>query len=364
MENWYYVSPKTEESVGPVSIGKLVAEARPETMVWKEESLPEWVAAIAHPDLADFQEVLAKNSQELSETKSVSNVTVQEVDTSTYNVIINTEIADKLAAVKVLQDELACSLTEAAQLVETIPALVKSGLSLTEAESLSKRLADNGIIVHTVKVENAAEEIPVAPKLEKENIIKSVPPHRIKTPEVVSATIDQPEQKPSIPIEKEKVEPVAESSQRENRNNAQNESVRKEIIRPKKSNLELLTWAKKAFLIEIIGYSVLTFLFYLAFNNYSYDNEPALFIAFLVLGVLAATLALILFIRTKNLLAYNQNNSSPIAESSPAITGNPRGLYIWSWVGLVPLILFTLIIFIALFTTNIVEELFGGDSVI
>ena len=61
---------------------------------------------------------------------------------------------DKLAAVKVLQDELTCSLTEAAHLVETIPALVKSGLSLTEAETLSKRLATNGIITHTVKVEN------------------------------------------------------------------------------------------------------------------------------------------------------------------------------------------------------------------
>ena len=360
MDNWYYVSPKTEESVGPVSIGKLVAEATPETMVWKEESLPEWVAAKEHPDLADFQEVLANNSKELSGTKSVPSVPVKEEDTSTYNIIINTEIADKLAAVKVLQDELACSLTEAAQLVETIPALVKSGLSLLGAETLSKRLATNGIITQTVKVENAAEEIPLAPILEKESVIKSVPPPRIKTPEVVNATIVQQEQKPSASIEKEKVEPVAESGQRENRNNSQNETVRKEIIRPKKSNSELLAWAKKAFLIEIIGYSVLTFLFYLAFNNYSYDNEPALFIAFLVLGVLGATIALILFIRTKNLLAYYQNNSSAIAESSTTIMGKPRGLYIWSWVGLVPLILFTLIIFIALFTTNIAEELFGG----
>ena len=150
MENWYYVSPKTEESVGPVSIGKLIAEATPETMVWKEESLPEWVAAKAHPDLADFQEVLTDNSHELS---GIIPAPLKE-DTSTYNVIINLEIADKLAAVKVLQDELACSLTEAAQLVETIPALVKSGLSLSDAETLSKRLATNGIITHTVKVEN------------------------------------------------------------------------------------------------------------------------------------------------------------------------------------------------------------------
>jgi ribosomal protein L7/L12 len=153
MENWYYVSPKTEESVGPVSIGKLVAEATPETMVWKEESLPDWVAAKAHPDLADFQEVLANNSQELSGTKTVPSGPVKE-DTSTYNIIINTEIVHKLEAVKVLRDELACSLFAAAQLVETIPALVKSGLSLTEAETLSKRLATNGIITHTVKVEN------------------------------------------------------------------------------------------------------------------------------------------------------------------------------------------------------------------
>jgi ribosomal protein L7/L12 len=179
MENWYYVSPKTDESVGPVSIGKLIAEATPATMVWKEESLPEWVAANAHPDLADFQEVLANNSQELSETKSMPNFTVQEVDTSTYNLIIYTEIVNKLAAVKVLQDELACSLTEAAQLVETIPALVKSGLSLTEAETLSKRLAQNGIIVNNVRVENVAEEIPVEPKLEKESVTKSVPPSKI-----------------------------------------------------------------------------------------------------------------------------------------------------------------------------------------
>ena len=61
MENWYYVSPKTDESVGPVSIGKLIDEATPETMVWKEESLPEWVAAKIHPDLIDFLDNLAEN---------------------------------------------------------------------------------------------------------------------------------------------------------------------------------------------------------------------------------------------------------------------------------------------------------------
>ena len=61
MENWYYVSPKTDESVGPVSIGKLIDEATPETMVWKEESLPEWVAAKNHPDLIDFLDNLAEN---------------------------------------------------------------------------------------------------------------------------------------------------------------------------------------------------------------------------------------------------------------------------------------------------------------
>ena len=359
MENWYYVNPKTEESVGPVSIGKLIAEATPETLVWREESLPEWVVAKAHPDLADFQEVLANNSQELSGTKSVPSVPVKK-DTSTYNVIINVEIADKLAAVKVLQDELACSLTEAAQLVETIPALVKSGLSLSEADTLSKRLATNGIITHTAKIEKDTEEIPLASTLEKESVIKSVPPPLVKTPEVINATIDKPEQKPSAPIEPETVELIAEGGQKENRANAQNGTVKKDVIRPKKSNLEMLLWAKKAFLIEIIGYSVLTFLFYLAFNNYSYDNEPALFITFLVLGVLGATIALILFIRTKNLLAYYQNNSSAIVESSPTIMGKPRGLYIWSWVGLVPLILFALLIFIALFTTNIAAELFGG----
>jgi hypothetical protein len=62
MENWYYVSPKTEESVGPVSTGKLIDEATPETMVWKEESLPEWVAAKNHPDLIDFLDNLAENN--------------------------------------------------------------------------------------------------------------------------------------------------------------------------------------------------------------------------------------------------------------------------------------------------------------
>ena len=62
MENWYYVSPKTEESVGPVSLGKLIDEATPETMVWKEESLPEWVAAKVHPDLIDFLDNLAENN--------------------------------------------------------------------------------------------------------------------------------------------------------------------------------------------------------------------------------------------------------------------------------------------------------------
>jgi hypothetical protein len=62
MENWYYVSPKKEQSVGPVSIGKLIAEATLETLVWKEESLAEWVAAKAHPDLVDFLDNLAENN--------------------------------------------------------------------------------------------------------------------------------------------------------------------------------------------------------------------------------------------------------------------------------------------------------------
>ena len=61
MENWYYVSPKTDKSIGPVSIGKLIDEATSETMVWKEESLPEWVAAKEHPDLIDFLDNLAEN---------------------------------------------------------------------------------------------------------------------------------------------------------------------------------------------------------------------------------------------------------------------------------------------------------------
>jgi ribosomal protein L7/L12 len=156
MENWYYVSPKTEESVGPVSIGKLLAEATPETMVWKEESLPDWVPAKAHPDLSDFQEVLADNSHQLS---GINPAPLKD-DASRYNVIINIEITDKLSAVKVLQDELTCSLTEAAQLVENVPALVKSGLSLSEAKTLSNRLATNGIIAHTVKVENGEKNIP------------------------------------------------------------------------------------------------------------------------------------------------------------------------------------------------------------
>ena len=362
MENWYYVNPKTEESVGPVSIGKLIAEATPETLVWREESLPEWVAAKEHPDLVDFQEVLANNRHELSGTKSVPSVPVKK-DTSTYNVIINTEIADKLAAVKVLQDELACSLTEAAQLVETIPALVKSGLSLSEADTLSKRLATNGIITHTVKIEKDPEEIPLAPTLEKESVIKSVPPPLVKTPEVINATIDKPEQKPSAPIEPEAVELIAESGQKENRANAQNGTVKKDVIRPKKSNLEMLLWAKKAFLIEIIGYSVLTVLYFFLDLDYYYYQSSELYVMFFFLvglGALGATIALILFIRTKNLFAYYQNNSSAIVESSPTIMGKPRGLYIWSWVGLVPLIFFTLLIFIALFTTNIAAELFGG----
>ena len=359
MEHWYYVNPKTEESVGPVSIGKLIAEATTETLVWKEESLAEWVAAKAHPDLVDFQEVLANNSQELSGAKSVPSVPVKEEDTSTYNVIINVEIADKLAAVKVLQDELACSLTEAAQLVDTIPALVKSGLSFSEAETLSKHLGTNGIITHTVKVEKDTEGIPIAPTLEKESITKSVPPPLVKTPQVIHATIDQAEQKPRAPIEKETVEPVSESHQSDVRNETINETVNKQVIRPKKSTLEMLLWAKKAFLIEIVGYSVLTFLFYLAFNNYSYDNEPILFFTFLGFGILGASIALLFLLRTKKLLVYHQTHSESSEESSE-ITGNPRGLYIWSWVGLVPLIFFTLLIFIALFTTNIAAELFGG----
>jgi ribosomal protein L7/L12 len=362
MENWYYVCPTTEQSVGPITIGKLIAEATLETLVWKEESLPDWVVAKAHPDLADFQEVLANNSHELSETKSVPIVTAQEEDTLKYNVIINTEIENKLAAVKVLQDELTCSLTEAAQLVETIPALVKSGLSLTGAETLSKRLAANGIITQTVKVEKAVEEIPVAPRLEKESINETIQSSHNKTQEVINESIDENAHRPAQSIEKEKVEPIVENSPRENSNNAQNETVREEIIRSKKTNLEMLTIAKKAFLIEIIGYSFLTLFFYITFHDYSIGrgNEPILFITFLILGILVTTIAVFLLFRTNNLLAYYKKNSDVVAESSSAMTGNPKGLYIWSRVGLVPAILSILIIFIGLFTTNIAEEFKWG----
>ena len=50
--NWYY--EKNEEPHGPISLEELLPLVSAETLVWKVDSLEDWVSAKEHPDLIPF----------------------------------------------------------------------------------------------------------------------------------------------------------------------------------------------------------------------------------------------------------------------------------------------------------------------
>jgi ribosomal protein L7/L12 len=181
MKNWYYVNPVKEESIGPISIGELLANSTLETLVWREESLKDWVAAKDHPELADFQEILQKNSEDsLNESprETHPDVTSQQ---EKFNVIIKKELEHKLQAVEVLQNVFSYTLVEAAKLVETVPSVVKSGLSEQEASAICNQLNTEGVFVEmelansfSLSDNNSQESVLVSTNT-KDNFILELP---------------------------------------------------------------------------------------------------------------------------------------------------------------------------------------------
>jgi len=61
--NWYYL--ENNESQGPMSLKELLPFISAETLVWREESLQDWVTAKEHPDLIQFFKNEDKQSTEI-----------------------------------------------------------------------------------------------------------------------------------------------------------------------------------------------------------------------------------------------------------------------------------------------------------
>jgi len=119
------------------------------------------------------------------------------------------------------------------------------------------------------------------------------------------------------------------------------------------SNSEKLKAAKNAFLAESIIYAVLSVLS-LPFSLLILTWGGSIFgFVITALGVAATILSIALFIRTKKLLtaykeyeAHQQDYDGVDAAAKPKMKGDPTVLYVFSRVGLVPIVLvLTLIVF-------------------
>ncbi|TQC51618.1 50S ribosomal protein L7/L12 [Mycoplasmopsis mucosicanis] len=66
---------------------------------------------------------------------------------STVNVVITSDNGKKLAIVKVVKETIGLALMEANKLVSSLPAVVKEGVSMNEAEELKAKLVEAGATV-------------------------------------------------------------------------------------------------------------------------------------------------------------------------------------------------------------------------
>ena len=90
---WYYVN--NNEAKGPFSLEEMLPNIHPDTQVWREESLPEWIEASKHPLLQILFNSTNQNSNEedLSGQMQAEELNIESKKHATYeiNIVLNTD---------------------------------------------------------------------------------------------------------------------------------------------------------------------------------------------------------------------------------------------------------------------------------
>lgn len=90
---WYYVN--NNEAKGPFSLEEMLPNIHPDTQVWREESLPEWIEASKHPLLQILFNSPNQNSNEedLSGQMQAEELNIESKKHATYeiNIVLNTD---------------------------------------------------------------------------------------------------------------------------------------------------------------------------------------------------------------------------------------------------------------------------------
>lgn len=73
--------------------------------------------------------------------------TVQAVEKSSFNVVLKDAGGTKIQVIKVVKEVTGKGLTEAKEMTEKVPAVIKEGAKKEEAEELKKKLEDAGATV-------------------------------------------------------------------------------------------------------------------------------------------------------------------------------------------------------------------------
>ena len=90
---WYYVN--NNEAKGPFSLEEMLPNIHPDTQVWREESLPEWIEASKHPLLQILFNSQNQNSNEedLSAQMQAEELNIESKKPTTYeiNIALNSD---------------------------------------------------------------------------------------------------------------------------------------------------------------------------------------------------------------------------------------------------------------------------------
>jgi hypothetical protein len=90
---WYYVN--NNEAKGPFSLEEMLPNIHPDTQVWREESLSEWIEASKHPLLKILfnSPNQSGNEKDLSNQIQVEELNIESKKPTTYeiNIVLNTD---------------------------------------------------------------------------------------------------------------------------------------------------------------------------------------------------------------------------------------------------------------------------------
>ena len=133
--NWYY--EKNEEPQGPFYLEEILPVITPDTLVWRANSLEDWVSAKDHPLLFVFFE---------NNTIENSSLVV-----TTFDVILVDAGKNKLAIIRLVKDIKSNSLIESKNLVDSTPIILKQGITKEDAEAIKQKLIKYGAKVDIQK---------------------------------------------------------------------------------------------------------------------------------------------------------------------------------------------------------------------